>query len=131
MDAGGNMFETELYANLFRGTMLVELDRVGVFQDLEVGKQDLPDSLQRVEGGNDRWHVEIPVEERRRRLQTLLEALNLLWGGGRTARLRTGTTSWRSSPSETRSASSTAIGSACSSGWSRASSATRRTSARR
>jgi CRISPR-associated autoregulator DevR family len=32
MAAGGNMFETELYANLFKGTVLVELDRVGVFR---------------------------------------------------------------------------------------------------
>ncbi len=87
MAAGGNMFETELYANLFRGTLLVELDRVGTFQDLELGEQDLPDSLQRVEGPNGRWHTALPPEERRRRLQTLLEALNLLWGGGRTARL--------------------------------------------
>lgn len=72
MAAGGNMFETELYANLFKGTVLVELDRVGVFKPLEIGE-----SGERV----------LDVEERRRRLQTLLEALNILWGGGRTARM--------------------------------------------
>ncbi len=72
MAAGGNMFETELYANLFKGTILVELDRVGVFKPLEIG-QEAEQSL--------------PPEERRKRLQTLLEALNLLWGGGRTARM--------------------------------------------
>lgn len=72
MAAGGNMFETELYANLFKGTILVELDRVGVFKPLEIG-QDAEQSL--------------PLEERRKRLQTLLEALNILWGGGRTARM--------------------------------------------
>lgn len=72
MAAGGNMFETELYANLFKGTVLVELDRVGVFKPLEIGE-----SNERV----------LPADERRRRLQTLLEALNLLWGGGRTARM--------------------------------------------
>jgi CRISPR-associated protein Cst2 len=38
MAAGGNMFETELYANLFKGTVLVELDRVGVFRPLEIGE---------------------------------------------------------------------------------------------
>jgi len=72
MAAGGNMFETELYANLFKGTILVELDRVGVFKPLEIGQ----DAEQR-----------LPADERRRRLQTLLEALNILWGGGRTARM--------------------------------------------
>lgn len=68
---GGNMFETEIYANLFRGTVLVEIDRVGVFPKRETGEQER----------------DIPAEERRKRVQTLLEALNLLWGGGRTARL--------------------------------------------
>jgi len=72
MEAGGNMFETELYANLFKGTILIELDRVGVFRPLEIGQ----DAEQR-----------LPADERRRRLQTLLEALNILWGGGRTARM--------------------------------------------
>jgi CRISPR-associated protein Cst2 len=70
--AGGNMFETELYANLFKGTMLVELDRVGVFRPLEIGEE-----AERI----------LPAGERRKRLQTLFEALNLLWGGGRTARM--------------------------------------------
>lgn len=72
MAAGGNMFETEIYANLFKGTILVELDRVGVFRPLEIG-----------EAGERA----LAPEERRRRLQTLLEALSLLWGGGRTARM--------------------------------------------
>lgn len=72
MAAGGNMFETELYANLFKGTMLVELDRVGVFKPLEIGEE------------NERT---LSPTERRKRLQTLFEALNLLWGGGRTARM--------------------------------------------
>lgn len=67
---GGNMFETEIYANLFRGSVLVELDRVGVFPKRETGQQDKT----------------LRVEERRERVQALLEALNLLWGGGRTAR---------------------------------------------
>jgi CRISPR-associated protein Cst2 len=72
MAAGGNMFETELYANLFKGTVLVELDRVGVFKPLETGEK------------NERI---LPADERTKRLQTLFEALNILWGGGRTARM--------------------------------------------
>lgn len=72
MAAGGNVFETELYANLFKGTILVELDRVGIFTPLETGEKD---------------KRELAADERRKRLQTLLEALKLLWGGGRTARM--------------------------------------------
>ncbi|GBD08592.1 hypothetical protein HRbin22_00833 [Candidatus Thermoflexus japonica] len=72
MAAGGNMFETELYTNLFKGTLLIELDRVGVFRPLEIGE-----SAERI----------LPADERRRRLRAFLEALNLLWGGGRTARM--------------------------------------------
>jgi len=72
---GGNMFETELYHNLFRGTMLVELDRVGLIKQSELGS-----------GKND---IELSVEERRRRVQSLIQALSLLWGGGRTARMLT------------------------------------------
>ncbi len=74
MAAGGNMFETELYANLFKGTVLVELERVGVFKPLETG---------------EKGEKALPADERKKRLQALLEALNLLWGGGRTARMLT------------------------------------------
>lgn len=70
---GGNMFETELYANLFRGNLLIELDRVGVFPQRETKEKSQDRSLS--------------ADERRKRLQALLDALNLLWGGGRTARL--------------------------------------------
>jgi CRISPR-associated protein Cst2 len=72
MAAGGNMFETELYANLMKGTLLVELDRVGIFRPLEIG-----DKEERV----------LSPDERRQRLKALLDALNFLWGGGRTARM--------------------------------------------
>ncbi|MBT9252202.1 MAG: type I-B CRISPR-associated protein Cas7/Cst2/DevR [Brockia lithotrophica] len=72
MAAGGNMFETELYANLFKGTILVELDRVGVFQPLETGEVG---------------EQSLSPDERKKRIQDLLQALNLLWGGGRTARM--------------------------------------------
>jgi CRISPR-associated protein Cst2 len=72
MAAGGNMFETELYANLFKGTVLVELDRIGVFKPLETGEKE---------------EKALSADERKKRLQTLFEALNLLWGGGRTARM--------------------------------------------
>ncbi|MBC7343864.1 MAG: type I-B CRISPR-associated protein Cas7/Cst2/DevR [Clostridia bacterium] len=87
MEAGGNMFETELYNNLFKGNLLIELDRVGVFQDLEVGDQELPSDLERIEEENNRWKVLLRNGEKSKRTQSLLGALNVLWGGGRTARM--------------------------------------------
>lgn len=90
METGGNMFETEIYHNLFRGNFLIELDRVGVFQDLEVGDQELPEGVSREEttvGKQSRWLAILPLGERVRRLKSLLEALSILWGGGRTARM--------------------------------------------
>lgn len=72
---GGNMFETELYHNLFCGTMLIEVDRVGNIPVNELGKARSP--------------IQLPVEERRTRLKALIQALSLLWGGGRTARMLT------------------------------------------
>ncbi|MFN4033501.1 MAG: type I-B CRISPR-associated protein Cas7/Cst2/DevR [Fimbriimonadales bacterium] len=73
--AGGNMFETELYHNLFRATMLVEMDRVGNISENELGKGKSP--------------ILLPVEQRRERLKALVQALSVLWGGGRTARMLT------------------------------------------
>lgn len=75
MAEGGNMFETEIYANLFRGGMLVELDRLGVFTALEL------------HGKNGGTAEELPARERKKRIHALLDALLLLWGGGRTARM--------------------------------------------
>jgi CRISPR-associated protein Cst2 len=72
---GGNLFETELADCLYRGTILVELDRVGIFPARELGK-----------GASD---GRLPIDERCRRVQALVRALSLLWGGGRTARMLT------------------------------------------
>ncbi len=72
MEAGGNMFETEIYSNLFKGTILVELDRVGVFPKLE---------------HKENQDQQLDPAQRKQRVADLLEALKLLWGGGRTARM--------------------------------------------
>ena len=82
MSEGGNMFETELYANVFRGAILVELDRLGSFTSLEVNEKDIPENLLREEN-----KFSLPQEEKAKRIQALLKALGLLWGGGRTARM--------------------------------------------
>ena len=86
MEAGGNMFETELYANVFKGNLLLELDRVGVFRSLEIGKQELPDSVAKTEK-DGHWMATLDSDNRRARIAAILDALNILWGGGRTARM--------------------------------------------
>ncbi len=70
--AGGNMFETEIYNNLFKGAILIELDRIGKFPKLETGEKE---------------DKEINDDEKRNRVKKLLDALSILWGGGRTARM--------------------------------------------
>jgi CRISPR-associated protein Cst2 len=60
MTAGGNMFETELYANLFKGTILIELDRVGIFRENEIGENN---------------GKSLDNSERKRRVRDLIEAL--------------------------------------------------------
>ncbi len=109
--AGGNMFETELYVNLFRGTMLVELDRVGKYWSryelIQPSTKDNPAQREKEESDREStllpqlaqcnivnvqaprngFIAELKADARRDRLQTLLEAVNLLWGGGRTARM--------------------------------------------
>jgi CRISPR-associated protein Cst2 len=112
MAAGGNMFETEIYANLFKGIVLIELDRVGMFRPLELIQPSLKEKeseREKEESQRDEqkkqgncipaWQSKtcprrgenaeraLAPDERRRRLQSFLEALNLLWGGGRTARM--------------------------------------------
>ncbi|GEM_PF-143942 len=114
MAAGGNMFETELYANLFKGTILVELDRVGKWRSryelIQPSSKEKESDREKEEKNRDEqkkhelqgnalvriqdlspplrgFLAELIPQEKQRRLQTLLEALNLLWGGGRTARM--------------------------------------------
>ena len=61
---GGNLFETELYDNLFRGTMLIETDRVGRFPKAELGKDAADGALSDA--------------QRKERLKALIHALRLL-----------------------------------------------------
>ncbi|GAB4273512.1 type I-B CRISPR-associated protein Cas7/Cst2/DevR [Thermincola ferriacetica] len=65
--AGGtpNIFETEIHAGLYRGTILIELDRVGCGEGFE---QDLP------------------AEEKAKRVVALLNAVKNLWSSGRQTR---------------------------------------------
>ena len=77
VSAGGNIFETEIYYNYFRVNILVELDRLGVFQDFELAK----DKKGKVQP--------LTIEEKRKRLNYLMAALSNLWGGGKQSRILT------------------------------------------
>lgn len=65
--AGGtpNIFETETHSGLYRGTVLIELDRVG---------------------SGEGFKVDLPQEERAKRVKALLAALKNLWSSGRQTR---------------------------------------------
>ena len=69
VEAGGdpNIFETEIHGGIYRGTILIELDRVGCGEGFS---QD----------------EEIPAEERGKRVKALLSALKNLWSTGRQSR---------------------------------------------
>jgi CRISPR-associated protein Cst2 len=79
MGAGGNMFETEIYYNYFRTTILIEADRLGNFKSFELKKVDKkaaePKMLDRAERIN--------------RLNLFFEAMTTLWGGGKQSRILT------------------------------------------
>lgn len=77
VSAGGNIFETEIYYNFFKVNFLIELDRIGVFQDFELGKAKKKDKK------------DLPIEKRRERLTLLLKALSHMWGGGKQSRILT------------------------------------------
>ncbi len=96
MEAGGNMFETEVYNNLFKGNILIELDRIGFYLDQEVGAkiQSVPDNCEKIDlpeekWGKNRWAFKLNAEEKIKRVQDFHEALKFLWGGGRSARMLT------------------------------------------
>ena len=67
--AGGNgnpnIFETEIHGGLYRGTILVELDRIGSGEGFE---DDIDD------------------REKAERVEALLDALQNLWSSGRQSR---------------------------------------------
>lgn len=66
--AGGdpNIFETEIHSGLYRGTILIELDRVGCGEGFEKGELSNPD--------------------RAKRVSALLTAVQNLWASGRQSR---------------------------------------------
>lgn len=77
VSSGGNIFETEIYYNYFRVNFLIELDRLGVYQDFELTKA----SKGKV--------TNLSTEQKRERLIHLLNAISNIWGGGKQSRLLT------------------------------------------
>lgn len=112
MSEGGNMFEIEIYANLFRGAILIELDRIGVWKTryelIQPSSKDNPNAKEKEEKEREKNLVEnlknqelryeslqnglsisLPSTQKIERVEALFDALGLLWGGGRTARMLT------------------------------------------
>jgi CRISPR-associated protein Cst2 len=71
-EAGGAIFETEVTNNVFRTTLLLELDRIGRWQKFENVK------------GSD---GQLQPDARKRRASLLVHSLKYLWGGGRRTRI--------------------------------------------
>ncbi|WP_231682802.1 type I-B CRISPR-associated protein Cas7/Cst2/DevR [Phosphitispora fastidiosa] len=67
--AGGNpnIFESEIHSGFYRGTILVELDRVGI-----------------ADASN--YELNLSNNEKKRRVSVLLDAIQTLWGVGRQSR---------------------------------------------
>ena len=61
-----NIYEVEIASNILRGNIFVELDRLGKFDAIELGKED--------------GH-ELPIEEKEKRLYALFDALFHYFGG--------------------------------------------------
>ncbi len=113
LQQGGNMFETEIYQNLFRNSILIELDRLGLYksryelipsskkpkatdrekeeeQSERTKREELKGSSTEVEEEQypfKGFRAVLGRDERQKRLEILLDALEFLWGGGRTARM--------------------------------------------
>ncbi|MCR9066354.1 MAG: type I-B CRISPR-associated protein Cas7/Cst2/DevR [Cytophagales bacterium] len=77
MGSGGNIFETEIYYNYFKVNILVELDRIGNFQEFEL------ESTQKKDIQN------LSIEKRRARVINFLKSLSNVWGGGKQSRILT------------------------------------------
>ena len=74
-NAGGSIFETEITNNIFRTSILLELDRIGIWEGYET-----VDKKESKTGGY------LPEKERKNRIVLILQALKYLWGGGRQSR---------------------------------------------
>ena len=73
VDSGGNpnIFETEIHSGIYRGTILIELDRVGSGT---------------IGSGKDKKPFDINNIEKAKRVSAVIDALQMLWSSGRQSR---------------------------------------------
>ncbi|MEZ6115696.1 MAG: type I-B CRISPR-associated protein Cas7/Cst2/DevR [Pirellulaceae bacterium] len=83
VDAGGtpNIFETEIHGGLYRGTILIELDAVGVSRD---GEKENAKAKETATPGKKTW--EVSEKDKAARVIAVLQALQHLWSSGRQSR---------------------------------------------
>ena len=67
-----NIFETEIHSGIYRGTILIELDRIGCGEGFEGGKKDS--------------NKELPNKDKAKRVLAFLDSFKSLWSAGRQTR---------------------------------------------
>lgn len=75
-----NIFETEIHSGVYRGTILIELDRVGIEHKINVGKEGktITRTLEKVDL--------VDNAEKAKRVIAFIDALQMLWSSGRQSR---------------------------------------------
>lgn len=83
VDSGGtpNIFETEIHGGLYRGTLLIELDAVGVSR---IGEKENAKGKDGATPDKNTWEVQ--STEKAKRVNALLQSLQHLWSSGRQSR---------------------------------------------
>lgn len=71
------MYETEIAKNWYSYTVLIEADRIGVFEKPVGGKK----------GGMET--TSLPLDERKERIRAIIKSFQHLWGGGKQSRILT------------------------------------------
>ncbi|MEL6944228.1 MAG: type I-B CRISPR-associated protein Cas7/Cst2/DevR, partial [Bacteroidota bacterium] len=76
-----NIFETEIHSGVYRGTVLIELDRVGIEHIVEEEKEGKKIISRKLKLKNL-----VDNEEKAKRVNAFLDALQMLWSSGRQSR---------------------------------------------
>lgn len=76
-----NIFETEIHSGVYRGTVLIELDRVGIEHQVEEVKED-----NKVIARNLVVKQLVDNQEKSKRVLAFIDALQMLWSSGRQSR---------------------------------------------
>lgn len=77
VDKGGepNIYETEIHSGIYRGTILIELDRIGKGRIINENKKTKFDDSEYIDS-----------TEKKRRILTFIDAFRTLWSSGRQSR---------------------------------------------